>query len=67
MKRSLVVDKATGAGKIDEIRTSYGMFSPRRADVVIEGIERRISLWTHIPADHQEDIQVRSPTGQHAG
>lgn len=34
------------------------MFIRRLADPVIERIERRISLYTHVPVSHQEDIQV---------
>lgn len=43
---------------MDDIRTSYGMFIRRMEDPVITRIEKRISLWTHLPVDHQEDIQV---------
>jgi len=57
MKRSTVVgDK--GASVVDNIRTSYGTFLMRRHDPVIERIENRISMFTHLPFSHQEDIQV---------
>lgn len=57
MKRSTVVGQK-GEGVVDEIRTSYGMFIRRLQDPVIERVERRISLWTHLPIENQEDIQV---------
>lgn len=58
MKRSTVVGNG-GNGVVDNIRTSYGMFIRRLHDPIIERIERRISLWTHLPMENQEDIQVR--------
>ncbi|GAX73127.1 hypothetical protein CEUSTIGMA_g580.t1 [Chlamydomonas eustigma] len=68
MKRSTVVGGEKGAGVIDDIRTSYGMFIRRLQDPVLEGIEKRISLWTHLPLSHQEDIQVlRYQEGQTYG
>ena len=57
MRRSTVVGNA-GNGVVDDIRTSYGMFIRRMSDPIIAGIERRISMFTHIPLEHQEDIQV---------
>ncbi|GFH07517.1 Fe2OG dioxygenase domain-containing protein, partial [Haematococcus lacustris] len=39
-------------------RAHMGMFIRRCSDPIIERIERRISLYTHIPMSHQEDIQV---------
>ena len=40
----------------------------RRQDPVIERIERRIALWTQVPWQHQEDIQVlRYSQGQTYG
>lgn len=48
-----------GQSVVDPIRTSYGMFIRRMSDPIIERIERRISVFTHLPMSHQEDIQVR--------
>ncbi len=59
IRRSTVVGQ-NGEGVVDDIRTSYGMFIRRLEDPVITRIEKRISLWTHLPVDHQEDIQVRA-------
>lgn len=67
MRRSTVVGKK-GEGVVDDIRTSYGMFIKRLNDPIIERIERRISLVTHYPVSHQEDIQVlRYTKGQKYG
>ncbi|GIL53146.1 hypothetical protein Vafri_8817, partial [Volvox africanus] len=67
LKRSTVVGN-DGEGVVDDIRTSYGMFIRRLADPVITRIEKRISLWTHLPIEHQEDIQVlRYARGQTYG
>ncbi|KAJ9522493.1 hypothetical protein QJQ45_008335 [Haematococcus lacustris] len=67
MKRSTVVGGA-GAGVVDDIRTSYGMFIQRLHDPIIERIENRVSLFTQLPVSHQEDIQVlRYQAGQKYG
>ena len=52
MKRSMVVG-AHGEGVVDNIRTSYGMFIRRLQDPIIEGIQRRISMYTQTPMSHQ--------------
>ncbi|KAG2496397.1 hypothetical protein HYH03_005624 [Edaphochlamys debaryana] len=57
MKRSEVVGNGDN-GVVDDIRTSYGTFLRRNADPVINAIEQRLALWSHIPASHQEDTQV---------
>ncbi|PNW86388.1 hypothetical protein CHLRE_02g084450v5 [Chlamydomonas reinhardtii] len=57
LKRSTVVG-GKGEGVVDDIRTSYGMFIRRLSDPVVTRIEKRISLWTHLPVEHQEDIQI---------
>jgi hypothetical protein len=49
------VSGAGGAGVVDNICTSYGMFIRRLQDPIIEN---RISMATHLPIAHQEDIQV---------
>lgn len=59
MRRSTVVGPH-GESVVDPIRTSFGMFIRRRHDPIIERVERRISLFTHLPISHQEDIQVRT-------
>lgn len=67
MRRSQVVG-TRGGSVVDDIRTSYGMFIRRKFDPVIDRIEKRISLFTHIPVSHQEDIQVlRYTRGQKYG
>jgi len=57
MRRSTVVGPH-GESVVDPIRTSFGMFIRRRHDPIIERVERRIALFTHLPISHQEDIQV---------
>ncbi|KAG1662060.1 hypothetical protein FOA52_005307 [Chlamydomonas sp. UWO 241] len=57
MRRSQV-SGAGGVGVVDNIRTSYGMFIRRLQDPIIENIENRIAMATHLPVAHQEDIQV---------
>ncbi|KAG2500261.1 hypothetical protein HYH03_001839 [Edaphochlamys debaryana] len=59
MKRSQVVPtNDSNGGAIDDIRTSFGTFLRRNADPIIRAIEQRLSLWSHIPISHQEDMQV---------
>jgi len=57
MRRSTVVGP-NGSSVTDNIRTSYGTFLTRKRDKVIEGVEERLAAWTHLPLDHQEDMQV---------
>lgn len=59
MKRSSVVGKG-GAGAIDSIRTSYGMFVPRMRDETFAAIEQRIAAWSNTTVVQQEDMQVRA-------
>nr|QKY15043.1 prolyl 4-hydroxylase (P4H) [Polytomella parva] len=57
MRRS-TVSGPHGESVVDDIRTSYGTFLNRLSDPIIEAVQRRISLWTQLPMDHQEDMQV---------
>ncbi|KAL6641256.1 hypothetical protein ACP70R_019437 [Stipagrostis hirtigluma subsp. patula] len=50
MKKSTVVDSATGGSKDSRVRTSSGMFLRRGQDKVIRTIEKRIADYTFIPA-----------------
>uniref|UniRef100_A0A061QZX7 procollagen-proline 4-dioxygenase n=1 Tax=Tetraselmis sp. GSL018 TaxID=582737 RepID=A0A061QZX7_9CHLO len=58
MSRSAVVDADSGGSKLDAIRTSYGTFLRRGRDNVVSSIEERIALWTKLPVENGEDIQV---------
>jgi len=58
VKRSGVVDAKTGKTKLDDIRTSTGAALERGQDATIAEIERRVSEWTRLPADHAEAMQV---------
>uniref|UniRef100_A0A7S0YLU1 Fe2OG dioxygenase domain-containing protein n=1 Tax=Polytomella parva TaxID=51329 RepID=A0A7S0YLU1_9CHLO len=57
MKRSTVVGE-NDKGVVSNYRTSYGTFINRNVDAVIDSIEQRIALWTHLPPINQEDMQV---------
>lgn len=37
----------------------------RYQDEVVRDIEDRMAHWTHLPADHGEDLQVRQPFKSH--
>uniref|UniRef100_A0A7R9VYF6 Fe2OG dioxygenase domain-containing protein n=1 Tax=Chlamydomonas euryale TaxID=1486919 RepID=A0A7R9VYF6_9CHLO len=64
MRRSTVVG-AGGKSVEDSYRTSFGTFLRRCQDEVVERVENRVAAWTHIPLEHQEDIQVlRYEAGQ---
>lgn len=47
-----------GVGELHPIRNSQGMFLNRRMDSVMSRINARLSLLTHLPVDHQEDMQI---------
>uniref|UniRef100_A0A7S3VPM7 Prolyl 4-hydroxylase alpha subunit domain-containing protein n=1 Tax=Dunaliella tertiolecta TaxID=3047 RepID=A0A7S3VPM7_DUNTE len=65
LARSGVVDAKTGKSKIDDIRTSSGMFFNRGEDPVIQTIERRIANLSMTPVYHGEGLQVlRYEAGQ---
>ncbi|XP_021776364.1 prolyl 4-hydroxylase 1-like [Chenopodium quinoa] len=57
---STVVDTKTGKGVRSEVRTSSGMFlhPDERKYPLIEAIEKRISVYSHVPAENGELIQV---------
>ncbi|KMS97482.1 hypothetical protein BVRB_5g126660 [Beta vulgaris subsp. vulgaris] len=57
---STVVDTKTGKGVRSEVRTSSGMFlhPEERKYPLIEAIEKRISVYSHVPAENGELIQV---------
>jgi len=58
LHKSGVVDAETGGSLISDIRTSSGAFLGRRADATIAAIEARIAIWSQIPEDHGEAMQV---------
>ncbi|XP_051118320.1 prolyl 4-hydroxylase 1 isoform X2 [Andrographis paniculata] len=57
---STVVDMKTGKGVKSKVRTSSGMFlsSRDRKYPIIQGIEKRISVYSQIPVENGERIQV---------
>lgn len=58
MKKSTVVDNATGKSKDSRVRTSSGTFLSRGGDKIIQNIEKRIADLTFIPIEHGEGLQV---------
>ena len=59
LARSTVVDEDSEDGKIDQARTSRGMFfEAEDNDPIIREIESRISLLTLMPLENGETIQV---------
>lgn len=57
---STVVDTKTGKGMKSEVRTSSGMFlsSAERTFPIVQAIEKRISVFSQIPVENGELIQV---------
>eukprot|EP00798_Chlamydomonas_sp_ICE-L_P022113 gene22112-29172_t len=58
LKRSGVVDTGTGGTKLDDVRTSEGMFFQRGQDPMIQAIEKRLSEWTLTAVHAGEGLQV---------
>ncbi|KAI5016741.1 probable prolyl 4-hydroxylase 3 [Hordeum vulgare subsp. vulgare] len=58
MKKSTVVDSATGGSKDSRVRTSSGTFLRRGQDKIVRTIEKRISDFTFIPVENGEGLQV---------
>ncbi|XP_052189463.1 probable prolyl 4-hydroxylase 4 [Diospyros lotus] len=58
LKRSAVADNDSGQSKLSEVRTSSGMFIRKGKDPIVAGIEDKITMWTFLPKENGEDIQV---------
>ena len=64
MRRSTVVNEEAGDATsgdwdvVDNVRTSYGAFLTRLQDPIVQALEERIALWTHLNLTNQEDPQV---------
>nr|XP_043633547.1 probable prolyl 4-hydroxylase 6 [Erigeron canadensis] len=58
LKKSMVADVKTGKSKESTVRTSKGMFIRKVQDEVVAGIESRISVWTFLPVENGEAMQV---------
>lgn len=58
MKRSQVIDTATGGSKLDDVRTSNGMFFERGQNDVLQRVEARLARLTGWPLENGEGIQV---------
>ncbi|KAJ9540582.1 hypothetical protein OSB04_027088 [Centaurea solstitialis] len=57
LKKSMVADKA-GKSVESQVRTSSGMFLRNAQDEVVAGIESRISVWTFLPVENGEAMQI---------
>ncbi|KAF5187734.1 Prolyl 4-hydroxylase [Thalictrum thalictroides] len=60
LRVSTVVDTKTGKGIKSDVRTSSGMFlnSDERKYPIVQAIEKRIAVYSQIPAENGELIQV---------
>ena len=58
LHKSGVVDAETGGSLLSDIRTSSGSFIGRRFDNITQSVEARIAVWSQIPEEHGEAIQV---------
>jgi prolyl 4-hydroxylase len=59
LQRSTVVDDHSKNGKVDDVRTSEGMFFPyNHNDATLLSIEKKISLTTGLPEKNGESIQL---------
>eukprot|EP00899_Mesostigma_viride_P019038 jgi/Mesvir1/27135/Mv20806-RA.1 len=58
LMRSGVVDTNTGKSALSDIRTSSGTFLAKAQDGIVEAIEHRIAVWSHVPMENGEGIQL---------
>jgi hypothetical protein len=58
LHRSGVVDAKTGASKVDDVRSSSGQFFSRGEFPVVAAVEERLAMWTHLPVEFGEGMQV---------
>ncbi|XVF58180.1 hypothetical protein PTKIN_Ptkin07bG0042600 [Pterospermum kingtungense] len=58
LEKSMVVDDESGRSVESEVRTSSGMFLEKAQDEVVADIEARIALWTFLPVENGESMQI---------
>ena len=58
LKRSTVVGGKDDTGVLDDVRTSFGTFLPKKYDDVLYGIERRVEDFSQISYENQEQLQL---------
>lgn len=58
MQRSLTADMSTGGEKLDDVRTSDGMFFQRGENTLVAAIEARIASLLDWPIEKGEGLQV---------
>ena len=58
MKRSAVLDMATGGSQVTDVRTSNGMFFQRGQNEVVARVEARLARLCGWPVENGEGIQV---------
>ncbi len=58
MQRSLTTDMKTGHNKLDDVRTSRGMFFRRDENPLVRSIEARIAQLLSWPVENGEHLQV---------
>jgi len=54
----MVVDPESGEGKLDDVRTSWGMFLDTAETPMVKAIEERVAEWAQVPVRNQEQLQV---------
>uniref|UniRef100_A0ACD5WR01 Uncharacterized protein n=1 Tax=Avena sativa TaxID=4498 RepID=A0ACD5WR01_AVESA len=63
--KATAVDRESGKTVASEVRTSSGMFLPKKQDAVVARIEERIAAWTLLPQENGEAMQIlRYESGQ---
>lgn len=58
LRRSEVVDQATGGFTVSQVRTSEGTWFERGENAVVQRLEARIAALTGVPVDHGEPLQI---------
>ncbi|XP_024975295.1 probable prolyl 4-hydroxylase 6 [Cynara cardunculus var. scolymus] len=58
LEKSMVADVKSGKSVESKVRTSSGMFLKKAQDDVVAGIESRISVWTFLPVENGEAMQI---------
>ena len=58
LKRSEVVDRASGGLQVSHVRTSAGTHFDRGENAVVQRLEQRIAALTGVPVEHGEPLQI---------
>eukprot|EP01064_Diplonema_japonicum_P031714 TRINITY_DN5750_c0_g1_i1.p1 TRINITY_DN5750_c0_g1~~TRINITY_DN5750_c0_g1_i1.p1 ORF type:complete len:285 (+),score=40.01 TRINITY_DN5750_c0_g1_i1:54-857(+) len=58
LTRSRVVSSKNGGGKVDDVRTSEGVFLQNTGNEILKNVRKRVAQLAYVPYNHIENTQV---------